>query len=143
MSMKNFSDTIGNRTCDLSTCSAMPQPTAPPRTPFINQYVCKMSFTVLLIKRKAIYVHSLSSRTGGNTMYFARRNLLDIGKGKGHHRTGHEDPEGEKRHSCTLSLTLTIDGVGFQRHGSFALLPGKTRYHCIGDWVGLRTGLDG
>jgi hypothetical protein len=27
MSMKNFNDTIGNRTCDLPTCSAVPQPT--------------------------------------------------------------------------------------------------------------------
>ena len=31
MSMKNSSDTIGNRTHDLPTCSAVPQPTAPPR----------------------------------------------------------------------------------------------------------------
>jgi hypothetical protein len=28
--MKNFSDTIGNRTCDFPVCSAVPQPTAPP-----------------------------------------------------------------------------------------------------------------
>ena len=33
MSMKNFNDTIGNRTHDLSACSAVPQITAPPRTP--------------------------------------------------------------------------------------------------------------
>ena len=32
--MKNSSnDTIGNRTRDLLTCSAVPQPTAPPRSP--------------------------------------------------------------------------------------------------------------
>jgi len=31
MSMKNSNDTIGNRTRDLPTCSAVPQPTAPPR----------------------------------------------------------------------------------------------------------------
>jgi hypothetical protein len=30
MSMKNSSDTIGNRTRDLPVCSAVPQPTAPP-----------------------------------------------------------------------------------------------------------------
>jgi len=30
--MKNSSDTIGNETHDLLTCSAVPQPTAPPRT---------------------------------------------------------------------------------------------------------------
>ena len=33
MSMKNSNDTIGNRTCDLTACSAVPQPTAPPRAP--------------------------------------------------------------------------------------------------------------
>jgi len=31
--MKNSSDPNGNRTRDLPTCSAVPQPTAPPRTP--------------------------------------------------------------------------------------------------------------
>jgi hypothetical protein len=31
--MKNSSDTIGNRTHDLPACSAVPQPTAPPRAP--------------------------------------------------------------------------------------------------------------
>jgi len=31
--MKNVSDSIGNRTRDLSACSAVPQPTAPPHTP--------------------------------------------------------------------------------------------------------------
>ena len=31
--MKNSNDTIGNRTRDLSACSAEPQPTAPPRAP--------------------------------------------------------------------------------------------------------------
>jgi len=35
MSMKNFNDTIGNRTSDLPTCSAVAQPNALPlnRTP--------------------------------------------------------------------------------------------------------------
>jgi hypothetical protein len=38
MSMKKFNDTIGNQTCDLPVCSAVPQPTAPPRAPtvFLN-----------------------------------------------------------------------------------------------------------
>ena len=35
MSMKNSNDTIGNRTSDLLTCSTVPQPTAPPRSPII------------------------------------------------------------------------------------------------------------
>jgi hypothetical protein len=29
--MKNFNDILGNRTRDLPVCSAVPQPTAPPR----------------------------------------------------------------------------------------------------------------
>ena len=33
MSMKNSSDTIGNRTRDLQTCGAVPQPNAPPPYP--------------------------------------------------------------------------------------------------------------
>jgi len=31
--LKNFSDIIGNRTCDLPACSVVAQPTAPPRSP--------------------------------------------------------------------------------------------------------------
>jgi hypothetical protein len=34
MSMKNSSDTIGNRTRDLPACSTVPQQTAPPRASF-------------------------------------------------------------------------------------------------------------
>ena len=33
MAMKNFNDNIGNRTRNLPACSAVPQPTAPPRAP--------------------------------------------------------------------------------------------------------------
>jgi hypothetical protein len=36
ISMKNSNDTIGNRTLDLSICSAVPQPTALPRAPVIQ-----------------------------------------------------------------------------------------------------------
>jgi hypothetical protein len=34
LSLKNSSDSIGNGTLDLPVCSAVPQPTAPPRTAF-------------------------------------------------------------------------------------------------------------
>ena len=34
--MKNSSDTIGNRTRDLPTCNAVPQPTALPRAPELH-----------------------------------------------------------------------------------------------------------
>jgi len=37
MSMKNFDDTIGNRTRDLPVCSTVPRPTAPPRAPEYTQ----------------------------------------------------------------------------------------------------------
>ena len=36
ISMKNSSDTIRYRTCDLPACSTVPQPTVPPRAPIIN-----------------------------------------------------------------------------------------------------------
>jgi hypothetical protein len=39
MSMKKSSDTIGNRTRDLTACSTVPQPTAPPRAPNIKMYL--------------------------------------------------------------------------------------------------------
>jgi len=34
--MKNSNDTVGNRTRNLPTCSAVPQPTAPPRAPDVR-----------------------------------------------------------------------------------------------------------
>ena len=37
MSMKNFSDIIRIRTRDLPACKAVPQPTAPPRAPTIQE----------------------------------------------------------------------------------------------------------
>ena len=46
MSMKNFNDTIGNRTCDLPASSAVPQPTAPPRAPLRKGSVCGMLVAV-------------------------------------------------------------------------------------------------
>ena len=41
MSMKNSNDTIGNQTRNLPVCSAVPQPTAPPRAPLTASNVCK------------------------------------------------------------------------------------------------------
>ena len=37
--MTNSSDTIGNRTRDLPACSAVPQPTAPPRAQSNKLYI--------------------------------------------------------------------------------------------------------
>jgi hypothetical protein len=44
MPMKNSNDTIGNRTRDLPACSAVPQPTAPLRAPYVyvkKQILCE------------------------------------------------------------------------------------------------------
>jgi hypothetical protein len=49
-------------------------------------------------------------------------------KGTVHPITCHEDPEGEYRYSSTLSLTVTLYGVGGQHHAPAALPTGKTRY---------------
>ena len=50
MSMKNSNDTIGNRTRDLPTCSAVPQPTAPPRAP-IKSDISRSNITNLNLIR--------------------------------------------------------------------------------------------
>ena len=51
--MKNSNDTIGNRTRDLPTCSAVPQPTAPPRAPYM--YVVRMYYACMYVC--ICYVH--------------------------------------------------------------------------------------
>ena len=45
--MKKSNDTIGNRTRHLPTCSAVPRPTALPRTPF-NKIVLRLNHNSLL-----------------------------------------------------------------------------------------------
>ena len=47
--MKNSNDTIGNRTRDLPACSAVPQPTAPPRAPEISKMTFKKSFQSMFL----------------------------------------------------------------------------------------------
>jgi len=73
--MKNSNDTVGNRTRDLPTCSAVLQPTAPPRDPIIKMveinffYMCKTSIicTVLYFVLKFC--------NGGLIMVFLDRNM--------------------------------------------------------------------
>jgi len=59
VTIKNFNNTIGNRTHDLPACSAAPQPTAPPRAPlqectclyvllFLWHYACLLYMCSLL-----------------------------------------------------------------------------------------------
>ena len=54
MSIKNSNDTIGNRTRDLPACSAVPQPTAPPRAP--RYYVSSCNINTFFKKSSHIYL---------------------------------------------------------------------------------------
>ena len=49
MSVKNSSDTIGNRTRDLPVFSAVPQPTAPPRAPILHIYIYIYTYIYIYI----------------------------------------------------------------------------------------------
>jgi len=65
-------------------------------------------------------------------------------KGKVHPRTGHEDPEGEKRYSSTLSLTSEPDGGWVVKATLQSIYPReRPGTHLIGSWVGLRADLSG
>jgi hypothetical protein len=51
-------------------------------------------------------------------------------------RTGHKNPEWKERYSSTLSLTLSLDGVGGKHHVQAAFPPGKRNgIHDTGGWV--------
>ena len=64
ISMKNSNDTIGNRTCDLPACSAVPQPTATPRTPTkcISYYFLLRTAALRLIVRSCLGVPTFATR---------------------------------------------------------------------------------
>ena len=61
MSMKNSNDTIGDRTRDLLTCTAVPQPTASPRTSFIGSPVSNFNACLVIgsdVKRPKVLLHT-------------------------------------------------------------------------------------
>ena len=89
--MKNY-DTIGNRTRDLPACSAVPQPTAPPRFNNFNNYNI-----LILLRTYVIYIYpSICFKTNCETEDNLRYvETCSKSKGKVHPRTGHEGPEGE------------------------------------------------
>jgi hypothetical protein len=60
--MKNFSDIIGNRTRDLPSCRAVPQPTALPRDPPEHKYTIK--FTNVNVLKRLDSVKQLKSNNG-------------------------------------------------------------------------------
>jgi len=47
------------------------------------------------------------------------------GKGKVHHRTGHEGPEGEQMYSSTLPLTSALGGGGWSTPRPDSFTAGK------------------
>ena len=51
--------------------------------------------------------------------------LQSYGKGKVHHTTGHEGPEGGYRYSTTLSLTSALDGGGWSTPRPSRFTPGN------------------
>jgi len=55
--MKNSNDTIGNRTRDLPSCSAVPQPTAPPRAPGNPPVVPTIKLFTLRVRKSHCNVH--------------------------------------------------------------------------------------
>ena len=66
--MKNSNDTMGNRTRDLLTCSALPQPTAPPRTRLISYNKSPIqNFTEYLSKNPQGNQHVKGKKTGKYT----------------------------------------------------------------------------
>jgi len=53
--MKNSKDTMGNRNRDLPACSAVPQPTVPPRAPFCTGKFGNCVFKDRTPKKPKIY----------------------------------------------------------------------------------------
>jgi hypothetical protein len=88
MSMKNSSDTIGNRTRDLPTCIPVPQLTATPRIPCTtdDRFQPQVSSN-----RNVIYKVALSSGVprifflggGGSTSSVEDRGQIERGSGDG------------------------------------------------------------
>ena len=76
--MKNYNDTIGNRTRGLPACSAVPQPTAPPRAPiyiyiytylYLFMYIYIRTMTVHII-RIGMFNHPHGPQDGARTALF-------------------------------------------------------------------------
>ena len=82
MSMKNSNDTIGNRTRDLPTCSAVPEPTAPPRTPLTHRdKTPNFSVTQLhrsLLRHAFLYKQRLQTRAHRRFYLVTHRIHVDI-----------------------------------------------------------------
>jgi len=76
--MKSSNDTVGNRTGDLPDCSAVPQPTASPRTSFKILRYLKMIKVELQIG-----VQLASHDLVGGAGELENRHAMSAGKGAG------------------------------------------------------------
>jgi len=74
MSMKNSNDTIGNRTRDLPTCTAVPQPTSLPHAPTWCSISCNTSTSSLKKKIIAQKVYTARTRTSYKTALLTNLN---------------------------------------------------------------------
>jgi uncharacterized protein VirK/YbjX len=48
--MKNSNNTIGNQTCKLPACSAVPQPIAPTHAPYLKKNWSEVALTAVVIQ---------------------------------------------------------------------------------------------
>jgi hypothetical protein len=75
MSMKNSSDTIGNRTHDLLACSTVPETTAPPRAPFFSLSLLNKGLYVVKYSEVGGQVESMTDNCWPKNL--KRRNHLE------------------------------------------------------------------
>jgi len=75
MSMKNSNDAIGNRTHNLPTCSAVPQPTALPRAPSLSG--TDVNYEWSSTSRPPVYLHGMD--IDNVTFYFYLDTILEPG----------------------------------------------------------------
>ena len=94
MSMKNSTDTIGNRTRDLPACSAVPQPSAPPRA-------LQQAYKQLFINANTDTVMSSAS-----TVHLNGGCSLDVLNSQ-KHSFAYENNEGQ-RISCSAMQTNSL-----------------------------------
>jgi len=99
------------------------------RSNYMNEYCFHLDdiyvlFSIRITKNKVTKAMVLGRIVD---WFFISRNPKNFttgeGKGKIHPRTDHEDPEGEQKYSCTLSLTSVLDDGGWSmlRPGRFIL----------------------
>jgi len=83
--MENSNVTIGNRTRDLPTYSAMPQPTAPPRARNIYIYiymcVCVCVFVCVcwgVVNNRSLFLKQIGVGLATNYTCVTNRNVIDF-----------------------------------------------------------------